>query len=299
MYMGFMRMGVSLMLGFMILVAIVGITNLTALSVFPIALYAYSFFHANHLATLEDGMFHRVRDEYLFGMGALEGMRIKLEGRNRKVAAVILIVLGVMMLWQVIFSILCDIFGWDNVLLRAVYYFVQDELPRAVLGIGVIWAGLAMIRGRRITIEDKDAAADMGTEQREQQAAGYWTEDRREQQAAGDWTDRREQQAAGGWTGQGGRQCPPDDRMGYAGDRPVYGEKPVMGGQPTGRDNMTAGGQMTAREIQPVADGRIIYGEGPVADGRIIYGEGPVADGRIVYGEGPTAGERNMPENRK
>ena len=54
MYMGFMKMGLSLMLGFMILAAIVGVTNLGALSVFPIVMYAYSFFHANNLATLDD-----------------------------------------------------------------------------------------------------------------------------------------------------------------------------------------------------------------------------------------------------
>lgn len=245
MYMGFMKMGLSLMLGFMILTVIVGLTNLGALGVFAVAMYAYSFFHANNLATLDDRTFHSIRDEYLFGMGTFDNRKVRLEGRNRKVAAGILIVLGIMMLWQVIFNLLCDIFGWDNRFLSAVYYFVRDELPRAVVGIGVIWAGFALIRGKRIAIEDKDAAAD------------EWT-DRREQQPAEDWMRHMGPQQTNAWTA-GGPQ--PTENV-----PPVHVRRPAGNGQMPAHDNTATGGQMPVHETQPVADGRIIYGEGPVAD---------------------------------
>ena len=241
MYMGFMKMGLSLMMGFMVLAAVVGITNLGALAIFPFALYAYSFFHANNLATLDDRMFHSIRDEYLFGFGEFDNWKFKLEGRNRKIAAVILIVLGVMMLWQVVFNLLCDIFGWDNWFLSAVYYFVRDDLPRAVVGIGVIWAGFALIRGKRIAIEDKDDAAEEWTRYRGQQTSDEWTE-YHERPTSDEQPVYREQQPAGDWTGHDG------NRPGADGFR----EQNV---------------QMTVRETQPVVDGRIIYGEGPVADG--------------------------------
>lgn len=268
MYMGFMKMGLSLMLGFMILAAIVGLTNLGALAVFPFAMYAYSFFHANNLATLDDRVFHSIRDEYLFGIGGFDNMKLRLEGRNRKVAAGILIVLGVMMLWQVVFNLLCDIFGWDNWFLSTVYYFVRDELPRAVVGIGVIWIGLAMIRGKRIAIEDKDAASDAWTGHGEHWSAqdgqmGY-NGNRPESNRQGE--QHEWQRAEGAWTGY--------ERQPAADGKPVYGEGPA-------------------------ADGRIIYGEGPVADGRIIYGEGPVANGRVSYEEGSAVDGRELPENRK
>lgn len=217
MYMGFMRMGLSLMLGFMILVAVVGITNLGALSVFPFALYAYSFFHANNLATLDDRMFHSIRDEYLFGFGELDNRKFKLEGRNRKVAAGILIVLGVMMLWQVVFNLLCDIFGWDNRFLSAVYYFVRDDLPRAAVGIGVIWAGFALIRGKRMAIEDKDDAADEWMGNREQRAAEDWTGNNGNRPGADGFREQNEQTTV--------REMPPvvDGRI-------IYGEGPVADG---------------------------------------------------------------------
>lgn len=261
MYMGFMQMGLSLMLGFMILTAIVGLTNLGALAIFPFALYAYSFFHANNLATLDDRSFHMIRDEFLFGFGNIGHRQWRLEGRNRTIAAAILIILGIMMLWQVCFNILCDIFGWDNVFLSKIYYFVRDELPRAVVGIAVIWVGLALIRGKKIRIEEEDFATEDRTE-RDRQQPGQDV-----------WPGREGQQPVqNGWAGQCGQPSADGRQTGC-------GQPPVMSGQ------------MTVRDAQHAADGRIIYGEGPVADGRIIYGEGPVADGNNLHGDRPATEE--------
>ena len=268
MYMGFMQMGLSLMLGFMILTAIVGLTNLGALSVFPVALYAYSFFHANNLATLDDRSFHMIRDEFLFGFGNIGHRQWRLEGRNRTIAAAILIILGIMMLWQVVFNVLCDIFGWDSVLLSKLYYFVRDELPRAVVGIAVIWGGLALIRGKRIRIEEEDFAA----------------EDRPERD--------RQQPGQDGWPGSEGQQPGQNGWAGQCGQPSADGRQTGCGQPPV------MSGQMTVRDAQHAADGRGLYGEGPVADGRIIYGEGPVADGRIIYGEGPVADGHSLHGDR-
>lgn len=274
MYMGFMQMGLSLMLGFMILTAIVGLTNLGALSVFPVALYAYSFFHANNLATLDDRSFHMIRDEFLFGFGNIGHRQWRLEGRNRTIAAAILIILGIMMLWQVVFNVLCDIFGWDSVLLSKLYYFVRDELPRAVVGIAVIWGGLALIRGKRIRIEEEDfAAEDRPERDRQQPGQDGWRGREGQQPGQDGWPGREGQQPVqNGWTGQCGQPSADGRQTGC-------GQPPVMSGQ------------MTVRDAQHAADGRIIYGEGPVADGRIIYGEGPVADGNNLHGDRPATEE--------
>ena len=53
------------------------------------------------------------------------------------------------MLWEAVFSLLCDIFGWDNTVLRTIYYFMRDDVPRFVIGIAIIWVGIIMIRGRQ------------------------------------------------------------------------------------------------------------------------------------------------------
>lgn len=287
MYMGFMQMGLSLMLGFMILTAIVGLTNLGALAIFPFALYAYSFFHANNLATLDDRSFHMIRDEFLFGFGNIGHRQWRLEGRNRTIAAAILIILGIMMLWQVCFNILCDIFGWDNVFLSKIYYFVRDELPRAVVGIAVIWVGLALIRGKKIRIEEEDFATEDRTERdRQQPGQDVWPGREGQQSGQDVWPGRDGQQPVqNGWPGREGQQPVQNGWAGQCGQPSADGRQTGCGQPPV------MSGQMTVRDAQHAADGRIIYGEGPVADGRIIYGEGPVADGNNFHGDRPATEE--------
>lgn len=148
MYIGFMKMGLSFMTGFLLSCAVVGITNIGALAIFPIIIYVYAFFHANNLGGLEDEQFMAMEDEYLFGFANMDYSRLKLNRKNRNLAAVALIILGVCMLWNVGFGMLWDYVGWDNPVMKVIYYTVRDELPRAVIALAVIWVGVRLLRGK-------------------------------------------------------------------------------------------------------------------------------------------------------
>ena len=228
-----------------------------------------------------------IRDEFLFGFGNIGHRQWRLEGRNRTIAAAILIILGIMMLWQVCFNILCDIFGWDNVFLSKIYYFVRDELPRAVVGIAVIWVGLALIRGKKIRIEEEDFATEDRTERdRQQPGQDVWPGREGQQSGQDVWPGREGQQPVqNGWPGREGQQPVQNGWAGQCGQPSADGRQTGCGQPPV------MSGQMTVRDAQHAADGRIIYGEGPVADGRIIYGEGPVADGNNLHGDRPATEE--------
>lgn len=165
MYMGFMRMGLSFMMGFMALIAVVSITGIDVLTVFPIVLYIYSFFHANNLGGLDDEHFAAVEDEYLFGMNGVGLDRFKLDRKSRNIAAVVLIVLGVSMLWNVGFGMLRDYVGYDNPIMKAIYYTMRDDVPRVVIAIAVIWFGAMLLRGKK---EDVPADGDMTDGQKEE-----------------------------------------------------------------------------------------------------------------------------------
>lgn len=157
MYLGFMKMGLSLMLGFALLIMVAVITNLGALAVFPVVMYVFSFFHANNLGALNDAEFYGMKDEYLFGMEGLDSlgkMGAGLSEKHRKIGAVVLIVIGIIMLWQTVFNILYDIFGWDY--LKAIYYFTRDDLPRIVIGIAIIWGGIVLIRGKKADYTEEE-----------------------------------------------------------------------------------------------------------------------------------------------
>ena len=161
MYLGFMKMGVSLMLGFAVLVMVTVITNFDVLAAFPAIMYAYCFFHANNLGTLSDEKFYAVRDRYLFGLESLsdmEKMQAKLSQRYRKIAAAILIVIGVAMLWDRIFSWLLEIFGHNNYYLSRIRYFMHYEFFRIVFAVAVIWIGCRLIRGKKAEYIEDDTA---------------------------------------------------------------------------------------------------------------------------------------------
>lgn len=156
MYMGLMKMGVSVMLGFMLGVFAVSITGISALAVLPITLYIYSFFHANNIGGMEAEQFAALEDEYLFGFGDWDMSRFKLDKKNRNIAAVVCILIGVSMLWNVGFGMLRDYVGWDNPFIKAVYYTMRDEVPRVIIAIAIIWFGVSLMRGKKLDSVEND-----------------------------------------------------------------------------------------------------------------------------------------------
>lgn len=150
MYMGLMKMGLSLMLGFMLSIAVVAITNISVLSVIAITIYIYCFFHAHNIGSMDEVDFQALEDTYLFGFDNLDQIKMKMSSKYRPAVAVVLIIIGVIMLANVGFNLLCEIFGWDNVYLSKIYYFVRDEVPRLLIGIAIIWGGIVMLRGKKV-----------------------------------------------------------------------------------------------------------------------------------------------------
>lgn len=161
MYLGFMKMGVSLMLGFVVLSIAAGILDLSMIYFIPMVMYAYCFFHANNLGTLGDEEFYAVRDQYLFGLDGLsdiEKMQDRLSQRYRKIAAAVLIIIGVVMLWDQIFSWLLEIVGHDNYYLSRIRYFMRHDFLRIVFAVVVIWIGCRLIRGKKAEYIEEDTA---------------------------------------------------------------------------------------------------------------------------------------------
>ena len=149
MYLGLMRMGLSFMFGFMLSVALMNITGLDVLVVLPLTIYIYSFFHANNIGGMDDEAFAALEDEYLLGFGDIDRDRFRLDRRNRNLAAIVLIILGICMLWNVGFGMIRDYIGWDNPVIKAIYYTMRDDVPRVVIAIVIIWFGVTLLRGKK------------------------------------------------------------------------------------------------------------------------------------------------------
>lgn len=180
MYMGLMKMGLSFMLGFMGMIAVVSITQLAVLAVFPVTLYIYAFFHANNIGGMDAGQFAALEDEYLFGIGGWDVSRFKLNmnKRNRNIAAVVCIVLGICMLWDQVFGMVRSYVGWDNPIMRDIYYFTRDRLPRAAIAIAIIWFGVSLLRGKKFESADTDRRSEADAYRKPAALPGEIVEDR-------------------------------------------------------------------------------------------------------------------------
>ena len=161
MYMGFMRAGVSLMLLFVFAIMIPVFLRLDELVVLAVVVWFYSFFHANHLASLNDEEFAKVEDQYLYGLDTLSGGK-DFVAKYRKWVAVILILVGALLLWNSVMDLLRDLLR--NTLPSVIYNVLNKVgyfIPRVLAAVLIIVAGGKMIGGRKQQLAElPDGEAD-------------------------------------------------------------------------------------------------------------------------------------------
>ncbi len=153
MYMGFMKMGISLMSCFFLALMLADSGMFDFMVLIAAIVWFYSFFHVHNLAGLPDEMFLEVKDAYLLPFAGKEDEKMMITGKYRKVTAVILIVIGVSGLLKLFYYITAAYFPEIiRVILKDIifYYFA-----RGVFSIAVIVLGIYMIRGKKKQLEDE------------------------------------------------------------------------------------------------------------------------------------------------
>ena len=85
---------------FFALIGVASVLNLPVLLFAVIVEWFYSFFHVHNLAGLTDEEFLAVEDGFLFRLDAFFGTDGKVVEKYRKTIAVVLVVVGVLLLWN-------------------------------------------------------------------------------------------------------------------------------------------------------------------------------------------------------
>lgn len=148
MYMGFMKMGFSLLAVFAAAICIVSLIGVPELSVIPAIMYVYSFFHAHNIAGLDDKRFMELKDDYLFGLERVSELGEQLKGKYKKWVAIALIVLGAVMIWRTGLDLLGDYLGFSNIIVKALYR-ITEYVPRCIIGVVIIVVGIRLIAGKK------------------------------------------------------------------------------------------------------------------------------------------------------
>lgn len=147
MYMGFMKQGASLMGLFLLSIVIPNFLRLyDFVGVCAVFVWFISFFHARNLAVLREEVFYELRDGFIWETFTTN-RNIKVSNPTlRKWAAAILIVAGVVMLWQnfsaVVYSFIPDRW-WDYV------YPVMEKIPQIAIALVIIVMGIKLIAGKK------------------------------------------------------------------------------------------------------------------------------------------------------
>lgn len=155
MYMGFFKQGASIMLLAFGLIAITGVLEMGPLIAILPVLWFYSFFHVHALASASDEEFYSIQDHYLFNIKDEEINGIFHSQKSQKILAVILIIIGVSSLWDLFGNMLGNVI--PNFYDSGIQY-VFDSIPRLVIGVLIIAAGVYLIKGKKQALDQEENA---------------------------------------------------------------------------------------------------------------------------------------------
>ena len=85
-------------------------------------------------------------------------------GKYRKGLAIVLILLGINLLWNVICDILYDIFYMFE--LSDYFYEITSSIgngvTRVAIGVAIIWFGVKLIKGKKVELEEAEKVEEIG-----------------------------------------------------------------------------------------------------------------------------------------
>ena len=142
MNMGFEKQGLSIMMLFWGIVAVIALTGFAWIATLLPIVWFYSFFHTHNLKNMSEEEFLMEEDRYLFNLEYLMDNKKELFEKYRKLIAGVLIFIGICVvgreLMNVVWRFVPD-FLYDAV------YGVTSLISAGVLGIGIIIFGILML----------------------------------------------------------------------------------------------------------------------------------------------------------
>lgn len=164
MYMGFFKQGLSLMGLFALVIVVSSFYPLDRLIFLLPLIWFYSFFHVHHLRSLPPEEFYNIEDQFLFVPETIVSATESI-CKNKKIIAIILIVIGAVQL----FGVGMDFLSWitPDFLSRYVW-MIQDIVPRLIIAALIVYIGLRMIKGskqKELLYENQDEEYEEGVEE--------------------------------------------------------------------------------------------------------------------------------------
>ncbi|MCR4585421.1 MAG: hypothetical protein K5686_06805 [Lachnospiraceae bacterium] len=159
MYWGYMQMGMSLLLPFMLMIMMAALLHMEEIIFLDVIIYVYAFFHARNMAHMSEEEVSQTADAPIHILeGIVRPMDI-IQGKKASLAAgILLIVFGA-------YSLLKDLYIMIpmSAQLNSIFRNILDFIPQVAAGIAVILLGVWLIKGKKKELdmellEDKQGA---------------------------------------------------------------------------------------------------------------------------------------------
>ena len=154
-YMGFRKQGLSIMGIFWLTIAIATTLNVgSIIFVLPI-LWFYSFFNVHNLKSLSDEEFYSMEDSFVLGLDGIIGDKKEWIKKYRNLIAASLILMGCLILWNTLFSVLYSILP---LYLIPFVSEIGNLIPRVVIALIIIYLGIYLVRGKKKELDYNEDA---------------------------------------------------------------------------------------------------------------------------------------------
>lgn len=176
MYNGFMKLGVSFMGLFFGLWMIASVINLGPITLLAPVIWFYAFFDCINKIYQDDDEFYLQEDRYLFTREQLEKLNIGLLKEKNLLIGVILIIIGIYTLWNNVVLHMISVYGLLTEEAYQALVNLGNILPQLAVGGLIIWAGFALVRGKKEEIaigtnDDNGIKPEVNEIEREEGAA--------------------------------------------------------------------------------------------------------------------------------
>ncbi|MGN0153304.1 MAG: hypothetical protein ACI4A3_02560 [Lachnospiraceae bacterium] len=154
-YMGFRKMGLSIMILFFGTIACTSFLNLDALIFLLPIIWFYSFFNVHNIKSLSEEEFLSMEDDYLVHLDTFITDKKSLVSKYRNVIAFLLILFGISGIWSSLTSWL------GGLIPERIYQYVYDlgyQLPSFVISILLVIIGIKLIKGKREELDQNENA---------------------------------------------------------------------------------------------------------------------------------------------
>ena len=153
MYMGFMKMGVSIMILFFIMCSLTELLGSEIFVALSVVVWCYSFFRVHNLASMPEERLKVYHDDYIFSDSSKYGDVFSTGNKFYKIEAAVLIFLGTLMCIKGVYR---SVVNYIPAEYQGIINQVVDMLPRLIVGILIIALGIWMIRGKKKELDNSD-----------------------------------------------------------------------------------------------------------------------------------------------